>query len=212
MICVSLKEKNTGLCLKALSKLSFAEIRLDQISLSQKDVKKIFSSHPKLIATCRPGNYSESKRKDLLIEAVQAGAAFVDMEIGTRENVLREVMQKALKHDCKVILSFHDFCGTPSLKRLQQLINIGFSRGADIVKIACHIQTKQENSRLLGLLQDKRPVVVIGLGKKGRITRISSVFCGSPFTYASLAKGKETAEGQLDKKTLQSMFMRIHHE
>lgn len=211
MICVSLKEKNTDLCLKALQKLSFAEIRLDQISLSLKDVQKIFSSHPKLIATCRPGSYPESKRKDLLIEAIEAGAAYVDMDLKTKECLLKEVMQNALQHNCKVILSFHDFCGTPSLKRLKELINTGFSRGADIVKIACHIQMKQENSRLLSLLQDKRPVVVIGMGKKGRITRIASVFCGSPFTFASLSKGKKTAEGQLDKKTLHSLFKRIHH-
>ncbi len=212
MICVSLKENNTDLCLKALQKLSFAEIRLDQISLYSKDVYKIFSSHPKLIATCRPGRYSEPKRKKLLIEAIEAGAAFVDMEIKTEESLLKEVIKKASQHNCKLILSFHDFSGTPPLNRLKQLINISFSKGAHIAKIACYVRTKQENSQLLGLLQDKRPVIVIGMGKIGRITRIASLFCGSPFSYASLEKGRETADGQLDKDTLENIFRIIKHE
>ncbi|HZX11313.1 MAG TPA: type I 3-dehydroquinate dehydratase [Acidobacteriota bacterium] len=212
MICVSLKENNTDLCLKALQKLSFAEIRMDKMSLSKNDIYKIFSSHPKLIATCRPGSHSDLKRKNLLIQAIEAGAAFVDMEIETEEYLVREVMEKARKHNCKVILSFHDFSGTPPLKSLIKLRNKCFSRGADIAKIACYVQTPHENSRLLGLLQEKRPLIVIGMGKLGKITRIASLFCGSPFIYASLETGKETAEGQLHKKTLENIFRIINHE
>ncbi|MFW6140189.1 MAG: type I 3-dehydroquinate dehydratase [Acidobacteriota bacterium] len=212
MICVSLKENSADLCLKALRKLSFAEIRLDQMSLYRKDVSKIFSSHPRLIATCRPGSYSESKRKHLLIEAIEAGAAFVDLDIETEKYLLKEVTQKAAQYHCKVILSFHDFSRTPPLNRLKQLINICFSRGAHIAKIACYVRTKQENSQLLGLLQDKRPVLVVGMGKMGRITRIAALFCGSPFSYAALEKGRETAEGQFDKATLENILRIINHE
>jgi len=211
MICVSLKEKNADLCLNALQKLSFAEIRLDKMSLSQKDISKIFSSHPKLIATCRAGKHSETKRKNLLIEAIEAGAAYVDMDLKTKECLLKEVKQKASQKNCRVILSSHDLTGTPSLSNLVKLKNECFSRGADIAKIACYVRMKQENSRLLRLLQDKRPIIVIGLGRMGRITRIASLFCGSPFSYASLKKGEETAEGQLDKKTLENILRTLHH-
>lgn len=212
MICVSLKENSTDLCLNAIQKLAFAEIRLDKMSLSKKDIYKIFSSHPKLIATCRPGRYSETERKKSLIKAIEAGAAFVDMEIETKECFLNEVTQKAVKHNCKVIMSFHDFSGTPTKNRLLQLTNECFSRGADIAKIACYVQDKKENLRLLSLLRDQRPVIVIGMGKLGRITRIASLFCGSPFNYASLEKEKETAEGQLDKKTMEYILKIINHE
>jgi 3-dehydroquinate dehydratase type I len=212
MICVSVKENNTDLCLKALQKLSFAEIRLDKMSLSKNDIYKIFSSHPKLIATCRPGKYSEPERKKLLIKAIESGAAFVDMEIETEEYFVKEVIQKAAKHNCKVILSYHDFNKTPQLNSLAQMTNECFSRGADIAKIACYVQTKKENSRLLSLLQDNRSIIVIGMGKMGRITRIASLFCGSPFNYASLEKGKETAKGQFDKRTLGRILRMINHE
>jgi len=212
MICVSLKEDNTDLCLSALQKINFAEIRLDRMSLSKKEIYKVFSSHPKLIATCRPGKYPEAVRKSFLIGAIEAGAAFVDLELKTKECFLNEVIQKAAKHNCKVILSYHDFNKTPPLNSLVRLTNECFSRGADIAKIACYVQNKQENSRLLSLLQNKRPVIAVGMGKLGRITRIASLFCGSPFNYASLVKGKETAEGQLDKKTLEYIFRIINHE
>jgi 3-dehydroquinate dehydratase type I len=67
----------------------------------------------------------------------------------------------------------------------------------------------KDNARLLGLLNDTRPVVVVGMGHKGRITRIAALLLGSPFTYASLAAGKETAEGQIDWKSLKEIYKRI---
>lgn len=212
MICVSLKEQTPELCLQALQGLSFAEIRLDQMDVTRKDVLKIFSSHPKLIAACRPGRYAEAERKNFLVDAVHAGAAYVDMDVGTNEDFLSEVMGEAARHDCKVILSFHDFNGTPGLSVLKQITDQCFSKGTDIAKIACLVRTKKDNAKMLSLPRDPRPVVAIGMGKLGRITRIASLFCGSPFTYASLTKGKETADGQLDKDTVENILRMISHE
>ncbi len=81
MICVSIAEKSTKKSLEVLKGLNFAEIRLDKMSVTVDDVRKIFSQHPRLIATCRPGVIEDKKRKLLLEEAISAGAAFVDLEL-----------------------------------------------------------------------------------------------------------------------------------
>jgi len=59
---------------------------------------------------------------------------------------------------------------------------------------------------MIGLLSDTRPLVVIGMGQLGKITRIAGPLLGSLFTYASHDKGKETAEGQIDHMLLRKIF------
>ena len=50
------------------------------------------------------------------------------------------------------------------------------------------------------------------MGNKGRITRVAAPLLGSPFTFASLSKGKETAEGQIEKDTLEQMMRLLTDE
>jgi 3-dehydroquinate dehydratase-1 len=40
------------------------------------------------------------------------------------------------------------------------------------------------------------------MGVKGRILRVVAPLLGSPFTFASLSEGRQTAEGQMDRETL----------
>ncbi|MCX6565054.1 MAG: type I 3-dehydroquinate dehydratase [Candidatus Aminicenantes bacterium] len=199
MICVSLAEKSTAELLAVLPEYPFAEIRLDAVDdLSEKMIKKIFAGHPRLIATHRPGRISEPERIDLLAAAVSAGAAYVDIEIETNPAGIQKVVAAARAHNRRVIVSFHDESGTPSRDVLEDIRRRGFAAGADLVKIACLSRGPADNARLLGLLDDPRPTVVIGMGVAGRITRLVAPLLGSPFTYASPSAGKETAAGQLD--------------
>jgi 3-dehydroquinate dehydratase-1 len=68
------------------------------------------------------------------------------------------------------------------------------------------VHSARDNARLLGLLDSHSKIVVVGMGEKGRITRITAPLLGSPFAFASLSKGKETATGQIDKKTLETLL------
>ena len=61
MICVSLAEPSLAACLQALKGISLAEIRLDQMSLRIDEVRTLFSSHPQLVATCRPGPFDNEE-------------------------------------------------------------------------------------------------------------------------------------------------------
>ncbi|MFH1227897.1 MAG: type I 3-dehydroquinate dehydratase [Planctomycetota bacterium] len=208
MICVSIGELSVKKCLGALKGLNFAEIRIDKIRrFPAGSVPKIFSRPLRLIATCRPGILDDATRKRLLTDAIEAGAAFVDIEIESSKEYKKEIIEKAKAHRCKVIISFHNYIKMPKKAELNHIIKKSFKAGANIVKIACKVRSEKENAELLGLLDStNKNVVVVGMGKKGIITRIIAPLLGSPFTYASVSKGKETAEGQLDKNTIKRIM------
>jgi 3-dehydroquinate dehydratase-1 len=212
MICVSIAEHSVGCCLEALSGLDLAEIRMEDMSLAEGDIQRIFSQPLKLIATCRPGHSSDEIRMQYLVSAIRAGASYVDVEIESESAWKREIIQEAQRRRCQVIMSFHDYEKTPGLERLKAIISQCFAEGADIAKIACMVRSEHDNARLLGLLtrrQHRNKLLVIGMGEKGKITRIVAPFFGSPFSYASLSKGKETAEGQIAKESLEAMMRGI---
>lgn len=208
MICVSIAESSVRGCLKALNGLDLAEIRMEGMDLTRNDIQRIFSQPVKLIATCRPGRILDEKRMEHLLYAIHAGASYVDVEIESDGAWKREIIKTAGRKECQVIMSFHDYEKTPGLERLKAVVSRCFSEGADIVKIACMVRSEQDNARLLGLLnrrQHKNKLIVIGMGEKGKITRIVAPFFGSLFSYASLSPGKETAEGQITKENLEAI-------
>ena len=209
MICVSMDEQYDINYLKALTDISFAEIRMDCMDLTVNDIGDIFSQPVKFIATCRPGFHDDCKRKEYLIAAIEAGAKYVDIEVESDIADKREIMEKARSRGCKVIMSFHDYDKTPDSEKLEQIAALCFSEGADIAKIACKVNYITDSARLIGLLGQedfKDRLVVVGMGEKGKITRIAGPFLGSLFTYASPAENKSTADGQIEKKRLENIM------
>lgn len=205
MICISIGEKTVEGCLESLRGAELAEVRLDMLDeaeLTVENIRKIFSSGGKLIATCRAGEVSDEKRLELLIGAVEAGAAYVDVEVEAKDDYKKKLVDKARAKGCKVIVSYHDHRRTPGTEEMKQIIGWCFGSGADIAKIACMVKSDSDNARLLGLLNSDKKLVVVGMGPKGKITRIVAPLLGSQFTFASAGAGKETAEGQLDRQTL----------
>lgn len=223
MICVSVAEPTVELCLEALKGLDFAEVRIDAMKVMIEDMETIFSRPLALIATFMPvspvvikdGFVDASVRKAFLISAVEAGAKYVDIEVQLDDVFRLEIIEKAKMKDCKVIVSFHDFHSTPEKEKLEEIAALCFSKGADIAKIACRVNSERDNLRLLGLLNNydyQGRTVVIGMGNKGRITRVAAPLLGSPFTFASISKGKETAEGQIEKETLDRIMRLLTDE
>jgi len=221
MICVSIAEATADGCIRALKGVKgaeMAEIRLDLMKqVSARDVENIFSlSQPaRLIATCRPNDkMDDEERGSLLAMAIGSGAAYVDIEIDSGEDYRKMIMEKARSKGCKIIVSYHDYNGTPQAEELRQIVERCFESGADIAKIACMVNTGQDNARLLGLLdmdgrEGEGRIVVVGMGEKGRITRVAGPLLGSPFTLASLERGKETAKGQMDAASLGKLLDEI---
>lgn len=209
MICVSLAECTPEKVLTSLKGVSFAEIRLDRMRTDEEGVVRIFSRHPRLIATCRPGRIPDGKRLALLRAAVAAGAAYVDIEVEAGAAYKRTLAREARAAGCAVIVSHHDLERTPGRRDLVRIVDRCFSSGADIAKIACLVRSPKDNATLLGLLDDARALIVVGLGKKGSMTRVMGPLAGGLFTFASRAKGRETAGGQVPYKALAKLIRMV---
>jgi len=209
VICVSVREKSLKATMRALRGLEFAEVRLDGFFPTAADAAEIFSSHPCLIATLRPGSLPEPERNEVLLAAVAAGAAYLDIELESSPAFREPLIRAARGRGCRVIVSHHDFRGTPGPEELASLVEGCFSAGADLAKIACLVNAPAEAARLLGLLDDPRMIVPVGMGEPGRITRVAAPLLGAPFTFASPAVGRETAEGQFEASRLKKILSEI---
>lgn len=206
MICVSLGDLSFRECQGILARVGMAELRLDLMRLSLAEVERLFSFHSCLIATCRRGRYSEAERTQILLRAIEAGAAYLDLDL-EEDSALRGFLEeKRQAAGCRLILSHHNERETPAMERLKGIIDRAFSLGADVAKIACFCQEARDNARLLSLLTDPRPVVVCGLGPRGEMSRVAAPLCGSPFTYGSWEGIRPTAPGQMTWQRLHSIY------
>jgi 3-dehydroquinate dehydratase type I len=211
MICVSIAEPTLDDCLAAIKGLEMVEVRIDKTALSLVDIKQLFSEPVKLIATCRPGTKTDEERLAALLTAIEAGAAYVDIEVDAQGPLREAVVAAARKKGCRVIISYHNVTETPLRHYLLQIIEDCFDQGADIAKVVCRVQGPQDCVRILSLYESRKNLIALGLGECGVITRIAAPFLGAPLTYAALSAGKETVEGQPDLQTLQAVMKFLKH-
>lgn len=202
MVCATVAEKDASQCREALKKCAFAEVRMDLMDIDMADVPSLFAGGTGLIATCRPGRMTDRERMDLLMAAIDEGAEYVDVEMESAEDYREPIVERARQKGCKVIISYHNYVETPGRAELEGIVSRCFDAGADLAKIACAVKSPRDNARLIGLADSERPVVVIGMGALGAITRIAAPLLGSPFTYGAYEKGREVVEGQLDHRTI----------
>ncbi len=204
-ICVSIANIEFPELTKILQSVAMAEIRLDQLNLSHRQVSHVFSSHHRLIATYRIGKSTNSERFKILEQALVSGAAYVDIELENPSDMKETLIGLAKKKGRKVIISFHNFEETPGQNELHKIAKSCFNNGADITKIACLVNLPEDNARILGLYSQFTNLVAIGMGEKGFITRVAATYLGAPFTYAGIEK-LETAPGQPDYYELEKIF------
>jgi 3-dehydroquinate dehydratase type I len=141
----------------------------------------------------------ERKRLSVLQEAIELRSDYIDVELATERSSLRGLIKN--KGKTQVILSFHHFQRTPSLKELQRLCSQMIELGADVVKIVPFARTWEDNLRILSLIsyakERRQKIVAFCMGEKGKISRIFSPFLGAAWVFASLNRSKASAPGQL---------------
>jgi 3-dehydroquinate dehydratase I len=209
MICASIAEKDIEKCLSSIQKVEMAEIRMDLVEYNNEEIRRIFSQRKKLIATFRPGKIKDKERFEALKIAIEAGATFVDIEYEAPEDVKNEMIDFAHKHQCDVIISYHNYERTPELDVLEDIVNQCYAQGADMAKIATHVNVNRDNSKILSLYKAPGRLVAIGMGDLGRISRIVAPFLGAEFTYASLSDSESTAPGQISYEKLSQFILEI---
>jgi 3-dehydroquinate dehydratase-1 len=197
MICVAISDKSIQNCLSVLDKVEMAEIRLDLTGFGIEEINKIFSHPTPCIATCRPQSLGNEDQLNRLRASIKARARYVDIEIEAGANQQSIIIEEARKYGCKVIISYHNFDETPGLRELYKIVDRCFELGADIAKVVTQSKSNADNARILSLYSIEKPIVALGMGELGKVTRLMAPLLGAPFTFASMDEGNETAPGQI---------------
>ncbi len=130
----------------------------------------------------------------MLFKELTPHVAAIDIELGSK-TILKDVLAVAKSNKKRSIVSYHNFKNTPVRSRLDKVLKDSSDAGGDIVKIATAVKIQNDIKRLAGLLVENKNLITIGMGEKGRASRILFPVLGSLITYASVA-GK-TAPGQM---------------
>jgi len=128
---------------------------------------------------------------------------FVDIELSSGK-IIAAVIKTARRHKKTVLVSYHNFRNTPDMARLLEIIKNARKSGADIVKIATLAKNKGQIKRLLKVLVSNENMIVIAMGKYGKLSRVVFPYLGSLITYGAVAK--TTAPGQIRLGELKRIF------
>lgn len=227
MICVSLAEtsqESTQSLLKEYSPYAeCAEIRIDALKdIKEFDFNQIINSVPiPLIFTNRmkpEGGYfdgPETERLLYLIKAIQAGAAYVDIELRSKREDVDYLIHEGNRLKTKIIVSYHDFSATPSEDKLIEVFEQIKQTGGDVAKIVTWAREPDDILRVLSLykkeVRGSFPLAAFCMGEMGKISRLVSMALGSCLVYTSAVKGKNTAPGQISIKDFQTIITLIQN-
>ena len=216
MICTTIQNRTLEEIMNLLEssepRIQMAEIRLDRCPLSIEEIEYLFSSSDTpLVATCRvvdDGNGTWEEAEEKLTAAVEAGAAFLDLEIEAPKEIGKRLRRACTEYGTTMIRSSHFFAGTPSDDVLRNTVEKCRKFGGEIVKIAAMATSEEDVARVLALYssiastnsaaETQRPVelVAFSMGEIGKVSRLDCLKLGSPFTYAALSEEEAAAPGQ----------------
>lgn len=174
-----------------------AEIRLDLCPLSEEDIETLFSSAEiPLVATCHGADLKVSEAR--LRKAIEAGAAFVDIDLGAPAPVSKRLSRLAYDRGTTVIRSWHDFSHTPDTQFLADIYDRAKRFGADIAKIITTGNSAEDWQKILPLYENaNNDLISFCMSAEGSETRVECLAKGAPFSYAALSDAECTAPGQL---------------
>lgn len=212
-ICTVLAENNFSSTVKVLKKVEgesdLLELRAD--FLSNLDKKLIFLLKKQInlpvIFTLRTREFggksklNEASRKKLFQAAIDAEFDYLDLEVGSK------LATQLDRKNTKLIISYHNFQSTPGDKYLEKVIAKAKKNNPDIIKIATLVKSKKDLWTLAKILlfnrlnRSKQRLIVVGMGEKGKISRIIFPYLGSFLTY--VVSNNKIAAGQFTLKEMQ---------
>lgn len=220
-ICLSIAEPSVAGALAVARKLQggadIVEIRLDL--LEQPAVQPFVEGLTvPLLFTNRPqwegGNWQgpEEERIALLVEAIESGAAYVDIELMASEESRGRIFAAAASAPTKTIVSWHNFSETPNDDLLAGILSRQCQSGADIGKMVTMAHDYSDSLRVLALqllaAREQFPLAAFCMGQAGKISRAATLELGGVLTYGAVDRESCTAPGQLsvdDLRTIQEL-------
>ena len=199
--------------------IKYIEIRLDSLNfhdLNNSNIKKIFANinpNIKTIATCRQKQYGGHFRNDTLAQqqilqyANDLGCNYIDIDYPIYNQI------KINNLNAKKIISYHNFKNTPDNESLNKIKDDMLQTDADIIKIAVMSNNHNDAKSIYSLLvqEDSKPIITIGMGNYGKITRVVAPILGSYLTFAKIknSKSKIDIPGIIEIDKLQLLYTQL---
>lgn len=201
-----------------LPEYPFQELRLDSLAdplLCLPALKVHAERHPEglFLATCRRtasgGRFAggPEAERNILSGASQAGCALVDLALESAEALGPQALVPLRETGATVILSWHDFAGTPDLDGILERMQ---PFAPDLIKLVPTSNSLSDSLALLRFLERRSDAVpstiAIAMGEAGVISRVLGTRAGSAFTFAPATLAEATAPGQLAAPVLRDLY------
>ena len=192
----------------------------EKVEVVLKELRAVLGETPILMTfrTSKEGGEKSIEPEDyakLNIKAAQTGYVdFIDVEIFTGDDIVREMIDAIHASGTKVIASNHDFDKTPAKSDLLYRLRKMQDMGADIPKMAVMPQTKKDVLTLLSATEEMasdyadRPIITMSMAGLGSISRIACEIFGSCLTFGSGAQA--SAPGQIGAEALHQALQIVH--
>jgi 3-dehydroquinate dehydratase type I len=190
--------------LRAARRGLWTEMRLDY--LEQPDLPRLFRRRPGAVVvtnrlTAEGGRWrgTEEERRRLLEEALTFQVDCLDVELAADAQWRRDLGTR--RGNTKIILSWHDFSGTPEPARLEEVLEEMLAAEPDILKLVTLATQPADNLRVLSLIPRARAqgkeIIAFCMGPVGKWSRLAAPLLGSYLTYAPFSRKGASAPGQL---------------
>ncbi len=141
-------------------------------------------------------------------------ADIIDVELFNDESEVKKLIEGAHAKNVFVIISNHDFHGTPAKEEIVARLMKAQELGGDIPKIAvmptstADVLTLLDATNTMNEKYADRPFITMSMAGKGVISRLAGEVFGSAVTFG--AANKASAPGQVAVKELRSVLNLIH--
>lgn len=132
---------------------------------------------------------------------------YIDVEYRADDTYIDDIKKMLANHSTQLILSYHDFEKTPTKDEIIKILEGMNKKGADCCKIALtplstsdlHTISAATDAFSQGV---SKPIVAIGMGRLGRITRVFPEVFGGCLTFVK--EEDTTAPGQMSIKEIKA--------
>ena len=203
-------------------RIDFLDIATDAAALSKlgKQIAEVVNGKP-IITTFRTlaeggkKPISDSAYADLYAALLRAKfTQLIDVEMFRDEAVVKRLVTQAHALSVGVVMSSHDFGGTPPAEEIVKRLRRQQELGADILKIAVMPQNPGDVLTLLSATWEMasryadRPLMTMSMKGTGVVSRLSGEIFGSALAFGMI--GQASAPGQVEVDKLAGVLDLIH--
>lgn len=153
------------------------------------------------------GSLSTTDRENLLQRFLGQVDA-IDIELCAADD-MGGIIGAARSAGKTLILSFHDFKNTPSTATIRSKIDLAIDCGADVAKIAVHLESLSSLCELAQICESESRIELsmMGMGPLGKLSRLVFAKAGSVLNYGYLKEAN--APGQWPAAALKRLIDEI---